>query len=115
MYVFIKSEPRLWTVGFFQPDGKFYPIEDFSSPEEAGRHTAFLNGGPNPEERLLNEIRRLVNRAIMAKNGEWLGLENTDTIEGAIDRERAIGAAGALEAVFAALNGRPEKLAGMSS
>ncbi len=80
-----------------------------------GRHTAFLNGGPNPEQAALNEIRRLVNRAIMAKNGEWLGLENSGTIEGAIDRERAIGAAGALEAVLGALNGRPERLAGMSS
>ena len=45
MYVYIKSEPNLWTVGFYQPDGKWYPESDHKTQEEAAKRTAWLNGG----------------------------------------------------------------------
>ena len=28
MYVYIKSEPGLWTVGFYDPNGKWIPESD---------------------------------------------------------------------------------------
>ncbi|HEY2423674.1 MAG TPA: hypothetical protein VGH55_06200 [Chthoniobacterales bacterium] len=44
MYVYIKSEPRLWTVGFYGPDGKWHPETDYSSPEEPAKRVHWLNG-----------------------------------------------------------------------
>lgn len=52
MYVYVRSEPRLWTVGFYKPDGSFEPESDHSDSEAAARRVHWLNGGntPNPEE-----------------------------------------------------------------
>ena len=47
-WVYIKSEPRLWTVGFYRPDGKWEPESDHSTPEEAARQVNFLCGGSLP-------------------------------------------------------------------
>jgi len=45
MYVYIKTEPGLWTVGFYKPDGKFEPESDFNTTWEAAKRVSFLNGG----------------------------------------------------------------------
>ena len=47
MYVYIQSEfsPPLWTVGFYDPDGKWVPESDHSVREEAARRVRYLNGG----------------------------------------------------------------------
>lgn len=45
MYVYIKSEPGLWTVGFYDPNGKWIPESDYSSAEEAAARVHYLNGG----------------------------------------------------------------------
>jgi hypothetical protein len=44
MYCYIKSEPRLYTVGFYDPKGTWYPESDHDSPDEAAKRVAFLNG-----------------------------------------------------------------------
>jgi hypothetical protein len=44
MYVYIKSQPELWTVGFYKPDGKWEPESDHSDAEEAAERVAWLNG-----------------------------------------------------------------------
>ena len=44
MYVYIKSEPNLWTVGFYRLNGNFEPESDHSSPDEAAERVALLNG-----------------------------------------------------------------------
>lgn len=36
-YVYIKSEPQLWTVGFYTPEGRWEPESDHSSAEDANR------------------------------------------------------------------------------
>ena len=43
-YVYIKSEPQLWTVGFYNPDGTWYPESDHEKKEEAAKRVAWLNG-----------------------------------------------------------------------
>ncbi|MFB4306967.1 hypothetical protein [Actinomadura sp. GTD37] len=43
-YVYIRSEPGLWTVGFYRPDGRFEPESDHGSTEEAAARVALLNG-----------------------------------------------------------------------
>ena len=62
MYVYIQSEkpgwypsPRqensvylegtLWTVGFYQPDGKFISESDHPTSEQAAERVHYLNGG----------------------------------------------------------------------
>lgn len=47
MYVYIKSEPNLYTVGFYKPDGKFEPESDHDDKEFAAKRVNFLNGGPH--------------------------------------------------------------------
>ena len=46
IYVYIQTERNtdLWTVGFYNPDGKFYPESDHHVKEEAAKRTAWING-----------------------------------------------------------------------
>lgn len=46
-YVYIKSEPQLWTVGFYNPDGSWEPESDHGTTEEAAKRVSFLNGNKN--------------------------------------------------------------------
>lgn len=45
MYVYILSEPELWTVGFYAPDGKWMPESDWKLKESAADRVHYLNGG----------------------------------------------------------------------
>jgi hypothetical protein len=42
-YVYIKSEPSLWTVGFYDPKGKFQPESDWPSIDEAATRVHWLH------------------------------------------------------------------------
>ena len=48
-YVYIQTEANTWgnlyTVGFYDPDGKFVPDSDHEDREEAAKRVRFLNGG----------------------------------------------------------------------
>ena len=44
MYVYLRSEPGLWTVGFYSPDGKWNTDSDHNDREEAAKRVAWLNG-----------------------------------------------------------------------
>lgn len=44
-WVYLQSEPQLWTVGFYDPKGKWQPDSDHSDSEEAARRCHYLNGG----------------------------------------------------------------------
>jgi len=45
MYVYIKSEPGLFTVGFYSPEGKWNPESDHEKEEAAVERVHYLNGG----------------------------------------------------------------------
>lgn len=45
MYVYIQSEPGLWTVGFYDPSGKWHAESDHETTEAAAARVAHLNGG----------------------------------------------------------------------
>ena len=47
-YTYIRSEPGLWTVGTYAPDGAWLPESDHDSREDAAAQVAYLNGGPRP-------------------------------------------------------------------
>ncbi len=44
MWVYIKSEPGLWTVGFYGPNGDWNPDSDHNDREEAAKRVSYLNG-----------------------------------------------------------------------
>ena len=43
-YVYLRSEPGIWTVGFYTPCGVWQPESDHGSREEAAARVARLNG-----------------------------------------------------------------------
>ncbi len=45
MYVYIQSEPGLFTTGFYSPDGKWHPESDHETREAAAERVNYLNGG----------------------------------------------------------------------
>lgn len=49
MYVYLQSEPGLFTAGFFDPKGKWHPDSDFNSREKAAERVAWLNGTRSPD------------------------------------------------------------------
>lgn len=49
MYVYTQSEARLWTVGFYDPDGRWLAESDHESADGAAARVAWLNGSPRPE------------------------------------------------------------------
>jgi hypothetical protein len=48
-YVYIRSESgpgyTLYTVGFYDPDGKWHPESDHEDSEDAAQRVHYLNGG----------------------------------------------------------------------
>lgn len=45
MYVYLRSEPSLWTVGFYHPDGRWEAESDHQRAEEAAQRVHWLSGG----------------------------------------------------------------------
>jgi hypothetical protein len=54
-YVYIQSEPQLWTVGFYRPDGRWLPESDHDSKDEAAQRVIALNGGC-PDGELVEQL-----------------------------------------------------------
>ncbi len=55
MYVYVPSEKDLWTVGFYDPRGKFIPESDHNSAEEAAKRVHWLNGGTENQKEVQDE------------------------------------------------------------
>lgn len=45
MWVYIQSEPNLWTVGFYDPKGNWHPDRDYTTKAGAAERVHWLNGG----------------------------------------------------------------------
>lgn len=45
MWVYIRSEANLFTVGFYEPNGTWHSESDWTLREEAARRCNYLNGG----------------------------------------------------------------------
>ena len=43
-WVYIRSEPGLWTVGFYDPSGKWQSDSDHDSSEAAAERVGYLSG-----------------------------------------------------------------------
>jgi hypothetical protein len=44
-YVYVRSEPGLFTVGFYDPTGKWHAESDHGTREQAAVRVNYLNGG----------------------------------------------------------------------
>jgi len=44
-WVYRKTEPGLWTVGFYDPNGVWHPESDHDDPDRAAERVCWLNGG----------------------------------------------------------------------
>ena len=56
-WIYKRTEPELWTVGY-QDSGGFEPESDHGSPEEAAARVRYLNGGtiPNLTAKLVTTV-----------------------------------------------------------
>jgi hypothetical protein len=43
-YVYIRKDPGLYTVGFYDPQGKWHPESDHDNQDDAADRVAWLNG-----------------------------------------------------------------------
>jgi hypothetical protein len=48
-WIYIKTEPELWTVGFYDPAGGFIPESHWPSALKAAAKVNYLNGGTGKE------------------------------------------------------------------
>ena len=46
-YVYKRTEPNLYTVGFYDPSGKWHADSDYTGRDEAAKRVHYLNGGTN--------------------------------------------------------------------
>lgn len=58
-YVYIRSAPGLWTVGFYHPEGAWLPESDHDNTGAAAERVAYLNGGGIPPS-MLDAARRVL-------------------------------------------------------
>ena len=78
MYVYVKSEPGLWTVGHYTPDGKWVAESDHDSEQDAADRVNTLNGGTTAPVDKLVRLARLFN--------EWrLGNARLHDVDAAFD------------------------------
>ncbi len=47
-YTYKRTEPGLWTVGDYDPAGRWQPESDHDSPQDAAQRVAWLNGSGEP-------------------------------------------------------------------
>ena len=57
MYVYIRSEPQLWTVGFYTPSGEWVPESDYECRDDAAERLHWLNGSDTIKDFFLDLSR----------------------------------------------------------
>ncbi len=61
-YVYVRSEPGLWTVGYYDAAGKWQSESDHDSSEAAAERVGLLNGGPDLTPALVRSIALVKDR-----------------------------------------------------
>lgn len=95
-WVFIKSEPQLWTVGFYDPNGKWQAESDHNEQEEAAKRVHFLNGGSMTlgKEQTMKEAQDKYQLIVDALNKELKSeikrIDFKDSVELEIGHDRRI-------------------------
>jgi hypothetical protein len=79
-FVYIRSEPGLWTVGFHRPNGIWEPESDHGSSDEAAQRVTRLNGGEVEDTRRLDRIRVVLAKFDWEHDDRQLALEAIERI-----------------------------------
>lgn len=66
-YIYIRSEPNLWTVGFYNPSGEFQSESDHSNTNAAAARVSYLNGNPVAPEVEVDPLNIMSDRAQVAE------------------------------------------------
>ena len=69
-YVYIRSEPFLWTAGHYTPGGKWEPESDHGSKDEAAAHVAWLNGAAGCDPGQLAALADSIDRRLDNENAD---------------------------------------------
>lgn len=83
-YVYVKSEPGLWTAGFYDPKGGWHSESDYHSTEDAAERVHYLNGGNATD--FVNQLAALRGHAEDYVNGEITLNRFQDAIEAANEK-----------------------------
>lgn len=95
-YVYLKSEPGLWTVGFYAPNGTWRSESDHVSPDDAAKRCNWLNGRGTYPSTSQPEIVTALLRAYTFLDANFDEEDMADILEPC---REALGKAGALPAV----------------
>lgn len=68
MYIYIKTEPNLWTVGFYAPDGTWHTDGDHPAKAYAATRVHYLNGGN--VRQVLENLEKLI-RALTDETADF--------------------------------------------
>jgi hypothetical protein len=81
MYVYKQTEtnPALFTVGFYAPNGEWEAESDHGTAEEASARVHYLNGGKEIDEKLKKVSQFLADQ--LANHSYWIAKQNGE-IEG---------------------------------
>jgi hypothetical protein len=77
MYVYIKSERNLWTVGHYSPNGEWIPQSDHNEETNAEKKVIQLNGGSIP---LLDKEKHAISVGLTLA-GDYLKLDSKNDDE----------------------------------
>jgi hypothetical protein len=70
-WVYLNSEPGLYTVGFYAPDGSWHTDSDQPDRQSASDRVRILNNGSGMTEYRLKYFRRLLNNRIAITAMDW--------------------------------------------
>ena len=90
-YTYIPSEPGLWTVGFYTPDGVFIPESDHGTAQEAETRARWLSG-LKAEYVYRQTEPGLYTVGIYDRHGAWIPVQDGTQKECALETHRLNGA-----------------------
>lgn len=96
-WVYQRSEASLWTIGFYDPKGEWYPTDDFDSQDEAAARVAWLNGGspapvtPSDLAPAAEVLHRRLRRAAEIVGADYTKRPIQELLEQAADAIRDVG------------------------
>jgi hypothetical protein len=88
MYVYVKSDTNLWTVGFYDPSGAWCPERDEDGADAAAERVAWLNGSGKPQ---LTEKEIAVLRGMIAEEERANTKRARDTLKAEAERRACRG------------------------
>jgi hypothetical protein len=59
-WIYIKTEPALWSVGHYNPNGEFIAESDWTTPDKAAARINYLNGGTGTDRDAYRKLVQLV-------------------------------------------------------